>query len=217
MQLAVAICALALFAPSTASASSGQISNAFATPDWSHARFSISVEGTPCGSGTCSWYAVVLAQPSLPAYACEREEFFDGDPNTQVIWTGPSEQQNASFTASVSNVGILHGVYGQRLCLEIVGSREAVSIICEIGHEVLENPEPCPLEKFIFAEYLWGTMLTPESLPLPSASTPSPAPGSAPAPAEQPLKCPKGKRKAHRHGTNVCIRRHRRHHSKSRK
>ena len=170
----VVVAATCALAPSAASAySSGTFTKAVATEDWSHGSFSAQVNAAPCGAGFCSYFAVVMAQPSLPEYSCRAEEFFDSDRNTQEIWSGPKQGANGTFEAAATNVSILHGVYGQRYCLELVGEREEPNVVCEAQGKVLEElglgPVSCPPKKVIFGEVVASAVATVEVPPPPVA------------------------------------------------
>jgi hypothetical protein len=159
---------VALLAPCTASAaSSGAIMNAVATSDWSHVNFNVSVNGGLCGTGYCNWYAVVLSQPVLPSYSCKREEFFDNDANTEVIWhSSPSQSTNASFEQSVTGVSLNPNFGGapQLLCLEVIGT----------AYEAWAE------ENLTFAENLGGALPTVEVAPAAPAPQASVPPAAAP-------------------------------------
>ena len=161
--IALGFVLLPLLAPSAASAySSGQFTKAVATPDWTHGSFVAQVSAAPCGTGYCSYFPIVFAQPSLPEYGCESEEFADDDRDTEEVWKGSTETTNTSFEAAAANVPILHGVYGQRYCLELVGEREHPDYVCEVEKTVF--PELlCPPEKSVFGEYVTGAIMTVET------------------------------------------------------
>ena len=133
------ITALVAFGVASAGASSGTLGNAFATPDWTRASFKVTLTGTPCGPYACAWFPVVTAQPSLPEYRCLGDEALDSDPNTTMVWKGTNQTGNASESAVVTGASILRGVYGQRLCLSLIGSRSEISAICEAQKKTIEE------------------------------------------------------------------------------
>lgn len=171
-----AVAAMCALAPSTALAySSGQFTKAVATEDWTHGSFAASVNAAPCGAGYCSYFPIVFAQPNLPSYSCRSEEFVSSDRNIQQVWTGPRMSANGSLEATATNVPILHGVYGQRYCLELIGEREVPAVICEAEQSEFPGME-CPPIKRTFGEYVTGAVMTVE---LPA---PQPAPTDLPPP-----------------------------------
>jgi hypothetical protein len=201
--------------------SSGTVTNAFANGEWTKASFNVSVSPGVCvGSGYCSYHPVVIAQPNLPSYRCENGEFGDSDPNTQVAWFGPTLTTNAVYSSAVSEAPILNRVVGQRICVELVGENEYVSLICESQRKIIEEftgkPSPaCDPEKFFFQEYVSGALLSVAPVPPPASAPVAPTA----APATKPLVCPKGKRKVTRNGKKACImiKHHHHHHHRAHK
>jgi hypothetical protein len=199
------------FVPS-ATASTGAFTHGTATPDWRHANFGITGSTTVCGTGACSWFPMVIAEPSLPEYRCGYggEEAFDSNPNTQEVWAGlPSRTSDGTFSADQTNQSILPGVFGQRLCLAIVGEHEVKDLVCEAQKKVFEEfglgPISCPPVKRAFEENLGSILLTVEPpAPVPMAVPTSPA-SKMPTPS---LRCPKAKKKARRNGKLTCVKRH---------
>lgn len=172
-------------------ASSGSFSKAVATEDWMHGSFAATVNASPCGSGYCSYFAIVFAQPSLPEYNCHSEEFAESDRNQREVWKGPVETANTTLEASATEVSILSGVYGQRYCLELIGEREVPDRICEAERSVF--PELlCPPIKVTFGEYAAGALMTveapappPVESTSPSVAMPTPGPSTAQATCTQ--------------------------------
>lgn len=205
----VAVVAVGALAPSAALAySSGTFTRAVATEDWTHGSFAATVNAAPCGAGNCSYSVVAFAQPNLPSYSCKSEEFFDNDKNTQQVFGivgGDKRTANASFEVSATNTPILHGVYGQRYCLELIGEREVPDVVCESGRKVIEEfehsyggpggpPIACPPRKVVFGELAASAVMTVEVPPAPAVVTPPSPPVVVvpPAPATPSEICVKG-------------------------
>ena len=212
--IAVTAGTLVLALGGLAQASSGAFTTAFATPDWAYARFSGTGQATPCPSvGACSFTPTVIAVPSLPEYGTCDEVVLDSDPNTMTSWTGGSYSANTTFAFDVAHAPILHGVYGQRLCLMVFGNREIIDVVCEVQREVLEEFDgkprpPCALRKVVFEERLASTLLSVEPPPAaPPSTTQTPSP--PPAKAKKGRRCPPGKHRVRRSGKTRCTKSHR--------
>lgn len=199
--LALSILAFGIFATS-ASASTGSFARATVSPDWKTGNFEVSGSSSVCSLGGCSWFPVVIAMPSLPEYRCGYggEEAFDSDPNTQVIWSGlPARSSDGPFSAQVANAAILNGVYGQRLCLALIGSHLVKDVVCEAQAPIFGyDPSTCVPVNRVFEENL-ASILPSVEVPEPAVTAATtPAPTTEPpavSPPQKKFRCPKGQTK----------------------
>jgi hypothetical protein len=150
----------------SASASSGQITRANANLNWTLGSFAMSLSWTECGASDCYWRPVATVQPTLPSYACTGDEALDSDPNTELVWNGGAETTNTTASFDESDVDILQGVQGQRLCLSVITgarSQQCIQMMIEKG----EDPNLCPLIDRTTHRVFASTFLTVDpSLPL---------------------------------------------------
>lgn len=208
--VAVSLLALGIFA-STATASTGSFSRATVDQDWETANFAVSGTSSICSLGGCNFYPVVIAMPSLPSYRCGYggEEFFDSDPDTEVVWKGATRTSDGPFSGEGTNVGLLYGLYEQKLCLALVGTTLVKDVVCEAQAPIFgKDPKSCAPVSRVFQENLASILPTVEvpAIALPPVVAPPPV-AALPAPpkAKKPLKCPKGKKKVRRAGKAKCV------------
>jgi hypothetical protein len=110
------VLSLTAVAPSSATASSGEITKAFVSSDWLHGDFAGTVTRSGCAAGGprtvgCTWtpYAAVASGDS--AEACTA-------PNREIVWEG---QQGGESTQSFEVIGFsLDGNPGKVLCLGLI-------------------------------------------------------------------------------------------------
>jgi hypothetical protein len=129
-------------------------------------------------------------QPTLPAYHCLGDEVLDSDPNTYMVWSGGNHGANEIASFDISDVPILYGVQGQRLCLSVIETRRMRDPLCVVQAPILGiDPNDCPLVDKFFSHVVATTLL---SLAPPPASTvlPTNDPGE-PAPAIRPARVAK--------------------------
>ena len=144
-----------------ASASSGQINHAYANQDWTRGSFAMSVTWTDCGSGPCSWLPVATVQPTLPSYSCHGDEALDSDPNTRNVWSGGNQSANGTVATDISDVPILSGVQGQRLCVSVIEQRQIRDPVCVAQAPVFGmDPNDCPFINQIVYHVLATKLLT---------------------------------------------------------
>ncbi len=208
--LTVGILITLVLLPSVALASTGEITSAVATADWTHGSVAGSVTWDEC-STSCQWTAFAYVEPSLPEYHCGSEDLFhEGptDPNVRSIWNSGSQSTNNTVSFSLSDVLILPSVYGQKACLLVVYHKSYVSPVCRAQTEVIEhfneanfghppyNPplweEDCPPEDHALFEPLGGRNFTVEQ-PAPAAPTITPVslpPSTTSVPPATPITAP---------------------------
>src|SRR5262245_38622372 len=126
--MVVGLIALAM-AASAAYGSSGQITRAETISTWTLGSFAGSITWTDCPTA-CSWTPIATVQPALPSYYCQGDEGLDSDPNTRVIWSGGGHTGNGTASLDISNVGILSGVQGQRVCLSALATNHIQDPVC---------------------------------------------------------------------------------------
>jgi hypothetical protein len=172
---AIVIAALLMVVgPATATASSGQISQATANESWTQGSFAFSATWTDCGSGPCNWLPVATVQPALPEYGCQGDEALDSDPNTKLVWSGGQRTSNDTASASLNNVPILSGVHGQRVCLSVIETRQIRDPVCVAQAPVFgDDPNTCPFVDRIFNHVLASRLLE-VSQPADGSTTPPP-------------------------------------------
>jgi hypothetical protein len=152
---------------------------AIATPDWSKTSFSGTVNYTSCNTGCKSWLVLIFAEPSV--YKCEAEDWLvSGDPNIRQVWNSLSQTGNKGLPFEQTEVSLIPGVLGQRLC--VIGIQTTYSSYWE--------------QDLIEETLIGQTLLTPFSPPPPPPPAPPPTP-----PVEEPTKltvskaCLKAKKK----------------------
>jgi hypothetical protein len=221
----IGVLAVGLLSAAPAVASTGSFTHATVTPDWSKASFGFTGEATACTAlGSCEQSPVVVAMPSLPEYRCSitTQNALDSDPNTEVVWVGTKQTSNGPFSADLMDQSILHGVYGQRLCVGLIGSRYVKDVICEAQKKTLEEfgsgPITCNPVQQTFEEDIFSTIPTVET----PQETRAPAPVTTTSPADtkpttqtKKRRCPRGKQKVRVHGKIHCVRRHQKQHKAS--
>ena len=149
--VALVCAAAAAFAGASAAlASSGQITQATATPDWTSGSVAGSVTWDGCSGnnagGNCSWVPLAAAQPSTPSYACYGTDRFSSDPNIRQVWNGGGQTNNGTVSFNVPNASILYGVYGQRLCVYVLWTNHIQDPVCIAQAPILGiDPSTCPI------------------------------------------------------------------------
>lgn len=162
--LKLRVCGAALFgllvlAPS-AWGSGATITRATYNADYSRGSFAFTANFTDC-SGSCTWLPIATVQPSLPSYSCRGDEWRDQDPNTRQVWSGGNQTGNGSVTADLTDVPILTGVPGQRLCVSAVRQRSVQDPVCIAQAPILGiDPSTCPYVNQITSHALGGAILT---------------------------------------------------------
>lgn len=202
---AIGIIAATLGMASSASASSGRITSAYANAEWTKGDLAGEANWTDCGSDPCEWEIFATVQPSLPEYSCRPEEWLEYDRNVMQVWSGHWQATNGTASFDLPEASILPGVYGQRLCLmgiEIIKKRNEW---CEKTEELWgNNPENCPIESNVFGRVLAWQLLTvaPPPTPIPPSTAP---PSSPPSGSAGRLRCKKGFRKRLVNGKARCV------------
>lgn len=197
--LAVVIAMGMLGAGSTSSlAFSGQVVRAHANETWTRGSLAGSITWNDCGPSFCSWLPAATVQPSLPAYACDGTEVLDSDPATVPIWNGGRRTRNETASFDLTDVPIVAGVYGQRICLSVVETVRLRDPICVAQAPILGmDPNDCPLVDRIAQRPVTSALLTvpaappptPPADPKPPVTEPPPAvptPPASPPPAPAP-------------------------------
>lgn len=174
-----------LMAAPAAHGYSAQITRAEANSTWTRGSSAGSITWTDCGAACNWWLPYATVQPSLPSYSCRGDELFDSDPNTQQIWSGGQQTANATLSFDRTDVGILQGVVGQRVCLSVIQSPHILDPICVAQAPILDmDPNACP---FVdpYESYWWGYTVAASKLLSLAGSSPgtpsSPAPGTSQA------------------------------------
>ncbi len=170
---AIAFCSI----PGTANAfSTGSFSHATATSDWSRGSFAGTVNWTDCNAGCNSYLILVYAEPAV--YTCHAEDWLEeSDPNIRQVWNSGGQTTNKTISFEQTNVSLIPGVYGQRVCM--IGIQSTATEFGTIVHEQLVASRLFELET-----------------PVPP---PAPPPATAGVPASAPATTPKAK-------TNRCAR-----------
>lgn len=198
LSLAALGAAIVAIAPASATAEpTGALTIAESNSVWTRAHIagSISENGQFAGYGPdypaslVQWIPVVTVAPSLPAYGCQGDEFFDSDPNTRVVYSGGAQPGPGTVAFDVPDAFILSGVYGQRACLSEVVTVSAQQAVCIVQAPILgQDPHACPFVNILTTRSVAGKTITPAPTPTPTPSpTPTPTPTplpTAPAPAK---------------------------------
>ena len=174
MGLAAFLCCAA-----PAFASSGAISLATSSSDWTTARVAGSVQWDQCPPAeACYWRPYLTFQPDTPEYACTGKEAFEIgiDPNLRSAWPVDEQAADGSVEFDLSGIEMLAGVQGQRVCLSVVYRHPAPEHWCE--EWVREPGVPCFGGSVIDGVNLASAVPTAE--PPPSAATPPQDPQSVP-------------------------------------
>jgi hypothetical protein len=169
--------------------STGQVTRAVASPDWSRGSFAGSVNWVDCNTGCDSYNILVYNEPSV--YVCEATDWqHESNPNIRQVWRSGSQTSNGTIPFEASNVALLRGVFGQRLCV--------------IGVQLMETE----FGTFVGQQLITSAPFTVE-VPPPPPPPPvvPPAPEAKPAPKAKPpiTRCPTGKRKVRRNGKVRCV------------
>jgi hypothetical protein len=196
------IVALAITAmPVTAAlASSGGFTRATVDPAWTEGSLAGTIAWDQCTGnntgGNCDWTPIITDQPSTPDYACRGNEAIDQDPNTKVVWGGGEQTTNTTVSFDQTNVPILNGVYGQRLCLSVLWHSYYQDPVCIAEAPVLGyDPSTCPIEDHIAESAIAAVTMTveqptppvtnpPPATPAPTPTTPAPAPPTSKPPSK---------------------------------
>lgn len=150
----------ALLVASSAAASSAQFTRAYFNSDYSRGSFAFTETFTDC-SGTCTWLPIATVQPSLPSYSCRGDEWNDSDPNTKVVWTGANQTGNSTVSADLSDVPILTGQSGQRICVSGVRQMQVRDPVCVAQAPILGmDPSTCPFVSRISGLAVGSAILT---------------------------------------------------------
>ena len=209
MALFVGALAVAWLLASTASvqASTGTITRAYTNAEWTKGSLAGEINFSGCESAhPCEWLPLAFVQPSLPEYQCWGEEWISTDHNIRVVWNGGEQPANGIASFNLSNVNILQGVYGQRLCVIVVKTVKMRNEDCEKIEELWgKNPENCPIENVIYDSVVASSLLTVEPPPPPTSET------TPPPTTDKPLKCRKGFKRRSRKCVRVTNHRHHRH------
>jgi hypothetical protein len=178
--LIAAVTTFAVWA-SPAVASTGDISRAVATADWTRASIAGSVTWDGCSAGSyCAWIPVATVVPALPSYTCSGEEALDSDPDTRGVWSGGNFSANGTVSFDIPDAVILPGVHGQRLCLSVIQTVKRQEPLCLAQAPILGyDPATCPLVNHIGTMRVTSRLLT--------AEVPSPPPAPQPAPPPPPV------------------------------
>ena len=125
---------------------------------------------------------MVTVAPSLPAYSCQGDEFFDSDPNTRVVYSGGARPGPGTAAFNLPDAFILSGVYGQRACLSAIVTVSAQQAVCIVQAPILgQDPHACPFVNILSTRSVAGKTITPAPAPAPTP-TPSPTPTPMPTP-----------------------------------
>lgn len=150
----------ALLVASSAAASSAQFTRAYFNSDYSRGSFAFTETFTDC-SGTCTWLPIATVQPSLPSYSCRGDEWDDSDPNTKVVWTGANQTGNSTVSADLTDVPILTGQSGQRICVSAVRQMQVRDPVCVAQAPILGmDPSTCPFVSRISGLAVGSAILT---------------------------------------------------------
>jgi hypothetical protein len=102
----------------------GQFTRAEATADWSHGSFAGSVIWSDCTEFCVSYNVYVFDEPSVNSCDQNDWERAGSDPNVRQLWESGPRNVNETIPFEGSNVELIPGVYGQRLCLIGVQTEE---------------------------------------------------------------------------------------------
>ena len=176
LMLALALTTLLAAVAPAATATTGTITRAYATPDWTKGDLAGAATWTDCNTPGCSWTPYATVQPATPDYRCLGDEFFDSDPNTREVWGGGQRTTNGSASFDLPSVSILTGVYGQRLCLMAIEKVRIQDPVCLVQYPVLGlDPSTCPM-----VDRLVDRVLATALLSVLAPAVVSPAPPSQP-------------------------------------
>jgi hypothetical protein len=177
------VAAVLAMAPAAATAApTGTLTTAETDSGWAKAHIagSMTEDGVFSGYGPgypaylVEWRPVVTAAPSLPAYACDGTEPLDSDPNTTVVYWGPTQTGPGTVPFDIPSGAILNGVYGQRACLIEVATVSAQQAVCIVQAPILGmDPHACPFENKIVPSVTAGKLI---SLAPPPATPDDPTP-----------------------------------------
>jgi hypothetical protein len=129
----------------------------------------------------------VLVQPALPSYACTPDEWSASDPNIRRV--GGANIVDGVGQINLVDVPPLSDVYGQRVCVVVVGYRSYVDPACSAQYAVLYDwwlqyggtpPVPCEPTDHVSSEVVASALLTVAQPPTPTPTAPA---ASTPAPA----------------------------------
>jgi hypothetical protein len=192
LKMATLVAVMLSLGGATAQASSGTITRAVATPDWTRGSFAGSFTWDGCVAdpqAPCDWTPIATVAPSAPGHACLGDEASDSDPNTQVVWSGARQTANGTAMVDQADVAILPGVRGQRLCFSVVYIPTYRDPSC-----VAQAPDPttCPYTTqprgLHLAEALFTTPATEGEAPyVPPPIITTPPPPAPPPAASAPL------------------------------
>lgn len=167
--LVTALAALAL--AQAAAGYSGEITRADANDTWTRGSLAGSVNWTDCSGSFCSWLPVATVQPALPTYNCRGDEGIDSDPNTVPVWSGGTRTANGLASFDVTEVPIVAGVHGQRLCLTAIEKVRMRDPVCVAQAPILGmDPNDCPL-----IDRIVGRVITSRFLTVPQRVEPRPS------------------------------------------
>jgi hypothetical protein len=114
--LAVAVACLA-GAGTAGATSTGEITKAEATSDWSHGSFAGTVVWSDCNAGCLNWHILIYAEPTT-GYTCEVTDYLEkGEPNVQQVWDSGEQKGNKTIPFDLTEVPLIPGVVGQQLCV----------------------------------------------------------------------------------------------------
>jgi hypothetical protein len=166
--------------PSSAFASTAQITRAETNPTWTRGSIAFSATWDECTLPGCSWLPVATVQPALPSYSCRGNEALDSDPNTSQIWSGGNRTSNGTATADLMDVPILNGVQGQRLCVSVIRTERIRDPVCVAQAPIFGyDPNTCPYINQTTYRVLATALLTVTTPPAPPAP-PAPPPVDPP-------------------------------------
>ena len=200
-RLAVGALAAAILgiAPASATAEpTGTLTTGEADGAWTKAHIagSMTEDGKFAGYGPdypaylVDWRPVVTVAPNLPAYGCRGDELFDSDPNTRVVYTGPTQTAPGTVSLDVPDAAILTGVYGQRACLSEVATVSAQQAVCIVQAPILgQDPHACPFVNNVRTRSVAGKMIAQAAAPQPT-TVPTPTVTPPPTPMPTPTSTP---------------------------
>jgi hypothetical protein len=172
--------AVMLTIPATGSASTGAITTATVDPTWTMATITGSVTISP---ELQQPVVDVLVQPALPSYTCTSDEWSDNDPNTRPV--GGATIVNGVGQINIVDAPALTGVYGQRVCVLVVGTESYIDPVCTAQYNVLYDwwlsyggpqPSPCQPTDHVVSEIVATAPLTVAQPPTPTPAPPAPTP-----------------------------------------
>lgn len=189
------VAALGVVAPD-AQATTGAITTATATADWTQGHIAGSITWTDCAAASCPWTPIVTVQPSLPEYYCRGDESLDSDPNTRVVWSGGQQTTDTTVAFDVPEALILPGVFGQRACLSAIETVHHQDPLCVAQAPIFGmDPASCPVQAYTTTTQPIASALLAVPPPAPDPSPPIPDP-PATLPPSTALTAPFAKRTA---------------------